>query len=1109
MVRPRGRDRCAPSVLAFPASPLQLDRQETKESPMRGVIKGTRPPCVTGGKGLPSGISRFACARRSSIAAVSSPTARRCALGLLVIATWLCGCAAPISWFTHTEPVPASSGMTVRGQTPTEEPQLLPLPSADPEFSDPLQAALDRREKTRQIVRIEVEGNRTIPRDAILEKIKTRPGRPVSDKEIKEDLRRLYATRWFFSVEPVFRHVDGGDVLVFRVLERPVVRHVEFRGNELIKTKHLQALTGLEPGSPYDVSINREAARRIVEYYREKGFADAKVRLIKGDSPQDRDVIFEIEEGTKLIVSKVSFSGNEHISSAILKTKLQTKRALLGLPILGGVFKPDTIKDDIAALTRYYNNLGYFDVRIDYEVSKSRSNWNPLKKGVSDVHIHYVIDEGPRYVVRRIEFEGNQVFSVGQLTDGMKLKEGEYFNARLLNMDVDRMRRMYGETGRLFATIDAVPRFLEQPGQVDVIFKIDEDEVHTIRRINVHILGDNPHTRETVVLNRILISPGDLADPELIRRSERRLEGQIFDRGARGPRIEVKRVEPTEAPVPLVRGQTGGIERLVTVRATPIPATSPERHGGRMTSSSLPAGRIAGPAETVDARLVAVRHRRRRRTSATFHPPDDGTIRSRPLVRSGDDASKTTAKRRVPPRVVGPTFPRPAFPPEPFPPFVSLTTPSLVMAPDRLASAATVPPASASGNIGTARNGDAGALPVIRGQNEPTPVPTAPNPIYEANPYGDPFGRALGQPPGTTVEPRGEVDLDVYVTETQTGRLMFGVGVNSNAGVIGSIVLEENNFDITRFPRSWDDIINGRAWRGAGQRFRLEAVPGNIVSRYLVAWSDPYFLDTDFSLGVSGFYFNRFYPDWDEDRLGGRISVGRQMTREWSLTAAFRLENVRLRNPDSPTPPIVLQAVGDNFLSSVRISAAHDTRDAPFLPAEGHFLQASYEQAFGDFQYPKFELEGRQYFTTYMRPDGGGRHIFSIRATAGWTGDDTPVFERFFAGGFQSFRGFAFRGVGPVQGAVRVGGQFLFLTGAEYMFPLTADEMISAVVFTDAGTIDSDIRLDAFRVSVGAGLRLTIPAMGPAPIALDWSIPIARESTDTTQVFSFYIGFTR
>ena len=122
---------------------------------------------------------------------------------------------------------------------------------------------------------------------------------------------------------------------------------------------------------------------------------------------------------------------------------------------------------------------------------------------------------------------------------------------------------------------------------------------------------------------------------------------------------------------------------------------------------------------------------------------------------------------------------------------------------------------------------------------------------------------------------------------------MFGVGVNSDAGVVGNIVLSEQNFDILRPPTSWADIWNGTAWRGGGQRFRIEAMPGSSVSRYLVDWSDPYFLDSNYNLGVSGFYFQRYYQDWTEERLGGRVRVGLHLD-EVGPGHALRFAGVRL-----------------------------------------------------------------------------------------------------------------------------------------------------------------------------------------------------------------------
>ncbi|WP_298868082.1 BamA/TamA family outer membrane protein, partial [uncultured Gimesia sp.] len=592
--------------------------------------------------------------------------------------------------------------------------------------------------------------------------------------------------------------------------------------------------------------------------------------------------------------------------------------------------------------------------------------------------------------------DGNRIFSEDEIRDEIKLVAGEFFNSRTLSKDVEELNLKYGERGHLFARVNPVPRFLETPGEVDLVYQINEDKPYRIRRITPHIAGDNPRTKSSVLTNPLLVAPGDLANQRLISKSKRRIEGgSVFERGGQNaPRINVTKVDPKR--------------ELAEARKNDI------LRGQNRDQNRAQGGELNRP----------------KRAQEVFKGPKP----DQKLFKEQNQEQETS---------------------------------------------------------------------IFRGQNFENGIPEPLNPLYGNSPLGDPLGTDFPQ------QQPGWVDLDVYASESRTGRLMFGVGVNSDAGVVGSVVLQEENFDILRPPRSFEDIMDGTAWRGGGQRFRAEAVPGDQVSRYLVNWTDPYFLDTNFSLGVSGFYFTRFYEDWDEERVGTRLTLGRQLTQEWSINGQFRLENVDLRNPRVPTPPIVQQSVGNNLLSTFRLAATHDTRDAAFLPAEGHLLEFAAEQAVGDFDYSRLETNASQYFTIYKRPDGGGRHILSLSASLGWTDSDTPVFERYFAGGFQTFRGFEFRGVTPRENGTAVGGRWQFLGSAQYMVPITADEMIQMVFFSDFGTVEENVSLDQFRVAVGAGLRLTVPAMGPVPVALDFSVPLAKESFDQTQVFSFYVGFTR
>ena len=82
--------------------------------------------------------------------------------------------------------------------------------------------------------------------------------------------------------------------------------------------------------------------------------------------------------------------------------------------------------------------------------------------------------------------------------------------------------------------------------------------------------------------------------------------------------------------------------------------------------------------------------------------------------------------------------------------------------------------------------------------------------------------------------PATPTPLDVFVEETRTGQFMFGVTVNSNAGLIGNITLSERNFDILNPPTSWDDFAIGRAFRGR----RLRSL-GIVALTTASAWRAP------------------------------------------------------------------------------------------------------------------------------------------------------------------------------------------------------------------------------------------------------------------------------
>lgn len=749
------------------------------------------------------------------------------------------------------------------------------------------------------VVAIEIVGNESISREQILSKLKTHPNRPYQQKTVDEDVRRLFATQWFYDVVAEQQPADQGVRVLYKVIERPVLHDVKFLGNKRLKEKELREITGLKPGKHMDPGLNKAMARRIESRYHEKGYPFATVELKEGGERGDKSVVMQINEGPKTKIDDIVFEGNTFVGDPRLRTLLSSKGRIFGmgtkLPGLLGKYDSHTLEEDSAKLVEYYRGHGYLDVKV-----AKRLEWT---EGKELVNVVFQIDEGPRYKVRDIRFAGKQSIDSATFSNDLRLTTAGFFSQGALDRDTQTIKDAFGKEGYISTVVQADVRYLENPGEVDVVYNIQEDQPKKLGQVRV--VG-NETTKSRVVRSIVDLEPGAQANTVELREAQQRL---------------------------------------------------------------------------IDARLFKI-------------DPAQGTV-----------------------------------------------------------------------------------------------------PSVQFDPANDPAAEFQ--------------DVLINVQEDQTGSLLFGVGVNSDSGLGASLVVHERNFDIARFPTSISDVFSGQAWRGAGQEFRLEAVPGTRLQRYSVSFREPRLFGLDYSLSTSGYYYSRIFSPYDEQRVGGRFTLGKRFNRRIGAAVTYRIEDVEISEPAIPTPGDLAAVLGHNFVNSVRFAIDHDTRDSHLSPGKGHYIEAGFEQVFGDFDFPKVTLEGRQHFTLHTRADGSGKHVLTARGELGYSGSHTPIFERFYAGGFQTLRGFDYRGVGPTDLGIEVGGKFMLLTGLEYEFPLTADDNLSWVFFVDAGTVERDIEILDYRVAAGFGLRVRVPGMGPVPFAFDFGFPISKTDDDDTQIFSFFLGIFR
>ena len=99
----------------------------------------------------------------------------------------------------------------------------------------------------------------TLPLEKIKPFIRTREGRPFDKDLVAEDVRRLDSSKMFVNIKTYFQSTPKGRIVIFEVLERPILLDVKFVGNNKISKKRLEKEASLKAGDPLDPFAVEEA----------------------------------------------------------------------------------------------------------------------------------------------------------------------------------------------------------------------------------------------------------------------------------------------------------------------------------------------------------------------------------------------------------------------------------------------------------------------------------------------------------------------------------------------------------------------------------------------------------------------------------------------------------------------------------------------------------------------------------------------------------------------------------------------------------------------------------------------------------------------------------
>jgi outer membrane protein insertion porin family len=387
--------------------------------------------------------------------------------------------------------------------------------------------------------------------------------------------------------------------------------------------------------------------------------------------------------------------------------------------------------------------------------------------------------------------------------------------------------------------------------------------------------------------------------------------------------------------------------------------------------------------------------------------------------------------------------------------------------------------------------------------------------LFNVDPASDSIQPTVTVQPPDPGEPEHR-DVLVEIAETNTGSFNIGGAVSSDGGVTAIFTIKQDNFDVQDTPDSFGELFSGGAFRGAGQKFKVEALPGDRRQAFGISLSEPALFDTNYSGSIALQASRRDYRQYTEVKYGAGFGFGRRFGDRWIGSLPIRIENISLQDIETSAPVDYFDVRDPSYFSSVGLTLQRTTVDNRFRPSKGTNLEFGLEQAGalgGDFQYTSLRAE-HNLFLPLDENIYGAKTVLSFKTRASFIPQDTsdvPVYERFYLGG-QNFRGFDFRGISPrgirndtgTLGSDPVGGNFMFFWGTEYKLPVYED-LLAIVFFLDTGTVNQELSLANYRASVGFGFRIFVEGLSPVPLSFDFGFPIKKESDDDLRLFTFGI----
>jgi outer membrane protein insertion porin family len=364
-------------------------------------------------------------------------------------------------------------------------------------------------------IAVQFVGPVTLSKERVLDNLATKVGAPYNDRLVEEDVKSLYATGSVSNARIFAEPVAGGLRVTVLLQGRSNVGEVLIEGAEAVSSSKIRKDISTKPGGALNDAVINEDRQKILKLYEDRNYTDVKVEAKTSEMADKKiRVTFLINEGPKLVVRRISFTGNDSVLPKDLLKVMKTKTAnILSFLTHAGRLTPSQSEEDKEEIRKLYQGRGFADARVT-DVTTS-----PLPGG-KGVDLVISIAEGAQYRVGKVSIEGSTIVPGADLIRYMKMHEGSLYTPDGQAADLKTIRDFYGSRG--YVDMVCQPQ-VDSAGQglVNLSYRIDEGVQSYVNLVNIQ---GNTKTKDKVIRRELAVQPGGVFDTTLVDVSKTRLQ---------------------------------------------------------------------------------------------------------------------------------------------------------------------------------------------------------------------------------------------------------------------------------------------------------------------------------------------------------------------------------------------------------------------------------------------------------------------------------------------------------------------------------------------------------------------------------------------------------